>query len=48
MTVIEIGQYFAIAMNGLIFLFASIVLAGGVLAYLTMGQEKANGLRAAR
>jgi hypothetical protein len=48
MTLIEIGHYFAVAMDGLIFLFGSIVLAGGALAYLTMSQEKANGLRAAR
>lgn len=40
MTPIEIGQHFAVAMDGLAFLFGSAILAGGGIAYLPMSHNK--------
>jgi hypothetical protein len=43
MTLIEIGHHFAVAKDGLIWLYGSNVLPGGAMANLTLSQDKANG-----
>jgi len=40
MTPIEIGQHFAVAMDGLAFHFGSIILVGGGIAYRPRSHNK--------
>ena len=42
MTFIEIGHYFAVAMDGLILMFGSIVIVGVSMSYLPMNQTEIN------